>query len=141
MGVDIVPQLIDGLRTSARANEAFVCLDLVTDDLPHADAVLCRDALVHLSFSQALSALHNIERSGARFLVATTFPGRENKDIATGGWRPLDMSAPPFELGPPIVLIDEGCTESGGRYSDKSLGVWRIAASEAPAVRREAFDV
>ena len=140
VGVDIVPQLIDDLLKLARENECFICRDLVTDELPRADAVLCRDALVHLSFSQALSALRNIERSGARFLIATTFPGRVNKDIATGGWRPLDLCAPPFELGPPMVLIDEECTESGGRYSDKSLGVWWIGASQPPAVPREAFD-
>lgn len=137
VGVDIVPGLIEVLRRTARENEHFICLDLVSDELPPADAVLCRDVLVHLTFSQVFSALRTIERSGAQLLIATTFPGRVNTDIPTGGWRPLDLAAPPFTLGSPMVLINEACTEGGGRYSDKSLGVWWIGETdppEAPAV-------
>jgi hypothetical protein len=32
---------------------------------------------------------------------------------------------PPFSFPKPIKVINEGCPERG--YSDKSLGLWRIA--------------
>lgn len=126
IGADIAPVLVRRLSRSAKPHERFLRLDLVSDALPRADAVLCRDALVHMSLEQALAALENIRRSGARVLIATTFPGRVNAEVATGGWRPLDLSAPPFDLGPPDELIDERCTEADGQYSDKGLGVWLL---------------
>lgn len=68
-----------------------------------------------------------LRRTGARWLVATTFPDRHAKrDCARGGWRPLNLTLPPFGLPPPLRLIHEGCTENGGAYSDKSLGLWRM---------------
>jgi len=131
IGADIVPSIVRELDSTARENERFVCLDLVTDLLPRADAVLCRDALVHLSFGQGIAAISNIRQSGTRFLIATTFPGRSNHDITTGGWRPLDLAAPPFDLGPPKLLLNEGCTQKQGLYADKSLGVWDLRDESA----------
>lgn len=126
IGVDIVPRLIAGLSDSAKCNEVFLLADIVCDSLPTADAVLCRDALVHMPLKQATGAIENFRASGARFLIATTFPGRENGELPAGHWRPLDLSAQPFNLGAPIALINEGCTEGAGRFADKSLGVWRL---------------
>jgi hypothetical protein len=51
----------------------FAKLDLLRDPLPAADFVLCRDCLVHLSFANIFAALANLRRSGARWLLATTF--------------------------------------------------------------------
>lgn len=126
VGADLVPQLIEALRSRARSNERFVVLDLVTDALPRADAVLCRDALVHFSDEQAVRALSNIKNSGARYLIATTFPGRRNVRGRTGDWRPMDLGAPPFGLGDPIVVLTEGCTERDGALADKALAVWSL---------------
>jgi hypothetical protein len=121
-----VTKWVTDLVSTAQANERFVVLDAVSDALPLADAVLCRDLIVHLPFRQGMKVVENFRRSGAKFLIATTFPGRRNVDIHPGGWRPLDLSAAPFGLGEPLRLIVEGCTEGGGAYRDKSLGVWRL---------------
>jgi len=51
---------------------------------------------------------------------------RANAEAATGDWRPLNLERPPFNLPPPLVLVNEQCTEAQGRYADKSLGVWRL---------------
>ena len=65
--------------------------------LPAADAVLCRDCLVHFSLADVWAALGNIRDSGARYLIATTFSDRTyNDDAHTGCWRTLNMEAPPF---------------------------------------------
>lgn len=130
IGADIVAPLIDAnRRRHARDGVEFRVLDLTRDRLPAADLVLCRDCLVHLSFAQAQQALANISASGARYLLTTTFTGRfENADIPTGKWRALNLQRPPFNLPPPLELINEHCTEKDGRYADKSLGLWPVVA-------------
>lgn len=149
-GVDIVPEMVAARKASARPGERFECLDASADDLPRADAILCRDLLVHFSYDLALETIANFQRSGADYLIATTFSGdfegvngsggytckRTNSDIKTGRWRPLDLTAPPFNFPQPLELLVEGCTEADGLYADKSLGVWRL--SDLPAIRRSA---
>ena len=97
------------------------------DALPQADAILCRDGLVHLSHRDARAAVSNFRRSNAEWLISTTFTGRaSNEDIHTGGWRPLNLALHPFDLGDPVEVLTENCTEEGGRWLDKALGVWRL---------------
>jgi hypothetical protein len=87
--------------------------------------VLSRDFLVHLSFSDARAALENIKRSGSRLLLATTFDEHaENGDIPTGGWRPLNMTRPPFMFPAPLEIVYERLMRTTGR--DKALGLWRV---------------
>lgn len=122
IGVDIVPEVIKRRQAAGRPNERYLCLDAATDPLPTADAVLCRDLMVHLSNSLVRTTLRNLKDSGARFLIATTFPGVENTDIPTGRWRRLDLTAPPFSLPRPVELVPERSDAPLG----KSLGVWRM---------------
>ena len=126
IGVDVVPALIAANRRNwTTKSRRFLCLDMVTERLPAADLVLCRDGLVHLSHNDALAALENLRRTGARYFIFTTFIGdRSNADIPNGNWRPLNMEGPPFALPPPIELIDEHCDHTGGIYRDKRLGLW-----------------
>jgi hypothetical protein len=127
VGVDIVADLIARNSALALPGRRFLAADFTRDDLPTADLVLTRDTLVHYDFATALRALANLRRTGARWLLATTFPDRRaNRDIELGGWRPLNMTLPPFGFPPPLRLIREGCTEQGGAYRDKSLGLWRL---------------
>lgn len=129
IGVDVVPALVrDNQSRWASPRRRFLCRDMVCQRLPAADLVLSRDALVHLRQDDVLRAIANFRRTGATYLVATTFVGeRDNEDIATGGWRPLNMQRAPFLFPAPIALIDERCHHTGGIYSDKRLGVWRFA--------------
>ena len=128
VGGDIVPELIQRNRTSfAREGVHFAVLNLTEDTLPPCDLVFCRDCLVHLSYRDIWAALRTVAASEARFLLTTTFTERSrNQDIRTGQWRPLNLQAPPFNLGPPLELLVEGCTEGDGAYADKSLGLWRV---------------
>lgn len=130
VGGDLVPEIVEGNRQDhARADRRFLHLDLTRSDLPSADLLLCRDCLVHLSNEDAEAALRNVARSEIQWLLATTFPAeRENVDIVTGDWRPVDLTKPPFDLPPPVELLNEGCTEQDGAFSDKSLGLWPVSA-------------
>jgi SAM-dependent methyltransferase len=124
IGADIVPDVISTLTDTARDHERYLCADVTSDPLPRADAVLCRDLLVHLSYGMAKQALRNMKSSGATHLATTTFPGAENVDISTGMWRKLDLEADPFCFPPPLEQIVED-PEKG-----KALGLWSF--SELP---------
>jgi SAM-dependent methyltransferase len=130
VGVDIVPSLIERLQARAAAaeiNGEYQLADITRDPLPRCDAVLCRDALVHLSFANIERAVANFRRSGAAWLIATTFPEwQTNADCEDGDWRALNFERAPFDWGRPVELINENCTEAGGGWRDKSLGVWRL---------------
>jgi hypothetical protein len=128
-GIDIVPPLIAANRhRSAGPRRRFLALDVVHKVPPRADLVLCRDLLVHLSFADLARAVGNLRRSGSTWLLTTTFPAHmRNEDIRSGQWRMLNLQRPPQGFPPPALVINEGCTEDGGRYRDKSLGLWRLA--------------
>ena len=128
IGGDVLPELAQAnQRQWGGPSRNFVTIDLLTDDLPPADLLLCRDCLVHFSFADAATALRNIGRSRCAWLLTTTFPNcTSNEDIITGDWRPLNLALPPFNLPAPVLLLNEQCTEGGGTFADKSLGLWQI---------------
>lgn len=127
IGADIVNEVVCHNKRYESDNITFVHSDLLTDELPKVDVVLCRDCLVHFSFADIRRALKNICRSASTYLLTTTFPAAsKNTNIVTGGWRVLNLQLEPFNLSAPLRLIVEGCTEEKGRYNDKSLGLWRV---------------
>jgi hypothetical protein len=130
IGADIVPAIIaqnaERFAQSHRFAE-FHLLDLTRDPLPAGDALLCRDCLVHLPFSSIAEAFRNMSGCRIRYAILTTFVAdRVNTDIELGDWRPLNLEKPPFCLPSPELLLLEGCTEEGGAYADKALGVWSV---------------
>jgi SAM-dependent methyltransferase len=130
LGVDVVPELIARHQQEHTGpGRRFICADLTSDPLPQADVILCRDCLVHFSCPDIEGALRNFQRTGSRYLLTTTFIDRDaNVDIATGEWRPLNLEAPPFRFPPPLDMVDEKCTHSGGGYRDKRLALWALAS-------------
>jgi hypothetical protein len=128
IGGDIVRELVVQNQRHASEGISFRHMDLLIHDLPKVDLILCRDCLVHFSFDDIFKALRNLCASGSRFLLTTTFPARlENLSIPTGKWRPLNLERAPFSLPPPVMILNEGCTEDGGEYADKSLGLWKLS--------------
>ena len=130
IGGDIISDLIDRNRQLySAANRRFERLDLITSKLPRADAVICRDCLVHLSNANIFSALRNICDSGAHFLVTTHYNWRAqgaNFEIADGDWRRLNFELPPFCFPSPQRLIIEHSTENDHLRGDKALALWSI---------------
>jgi SAM-dependent methyltransferase len=123
-GADIVPALIDRSRAENPDFGTFEVLDLVSDDLPQADLVMVRDCFIHLPHGLVRKAIDNVKRSGARVLLTTTYPGHaENIEIEIGGFRPIDLQKPPFNLPRPLEVIPE--TE--GATSGKSMALWDVS--------------
>jgi hypothetical protein len=131
-GVDIVPALVErNQQTYGGRSVRFQRADLVHDALPPADLAICRDCLVHLPVADGMAALGNFQASGAHYLLVTTFTGpRIPFDGPVGAWRPLNLQAAPFNLPPPVVLLNEGCTDDQGEFRDKSLGLWDLCVSD-----------
>ncbi len=132
-GADVVAEMIQrNQQQYGNESHRFVTLDLVRDELAKVDLVFCRDVLVHFSFEDVFAALRNIKRSGSEYLLTTTFTARDgNIDIRTGQWRPLNLERPPFGFPPPILIINEKCTEGDGSWGDKSLGLWKVRDLQA----------
>lgn len=126
IGADLLSGLVESnTKRYGSASRTFVHLDLRTDPLPRADLVLCRDVLDHLSYTGVRLALANLAQSGSMYLLATTYPDRANTNIRNGDWRPLNLCSEPFNLPPPIELVNERSAKPG--YADKSLGLWHLA--------------
>lgn len=129
IGADIVNELIR--INNNQFGKDCVCfqkLNLIEDRLPQVDMIFCRDCLVHFSYTDIFRALKNMCKNHAEYILTTTFTEkRQNFDIETGRWRPLNLELAPFMLPPPLKIIEEGCTEDEGAYTDKALGLWRSA--------------
>lgn len=131
IGIDIVDTLIKKHRLEfGDASTEFICMNLAEGALPQADMIFSRDCLVHLSFEDALRIITNFKRSGAKYLLTTTFIDRDHNNDLVGldsFWRPLNMQLAPFCFPKPIHLINEGCTEEDGQFKDKCLGLWLLS--------------
>jgi hypothetical protein len=130
-GVDIVKDLIEqNEQRYGSSTRSFVHADITRDTLPRADLILCRDCFIHLPFEMAIAAVRNFKRSGATYLLTTTFPTkRRHWDTPVGGLHWINMELEPFNFPPPLLTILEEREHhaAGPTYSDRSLGLWRLA--------------
>ena len=125
IGGEIVQDLVER-NSAAYPNFKFRKLDIIKDRLPACDAIFVRDCFVHLSNRDILRALGNIRRSGAKFLLTSTFPLlTKNEDTVTPYWRAINLGLEPFGLGHPVQLLRD---YSDGQQNDqgKHIGVWKI---------------
>lgn len=87
IGVDIVESLIERNRTQFKAeNLTFQCLDIAKHELPHADCVILRQVLQHLS-NQEIQQIVNKLKNYKCIILTEHLPDGEfipNKDIISG---------------------------------------------------------
>lgn len=103
----------------APISRMFIERDAVTGPLPPGDMMLCREFLQHLPNVSVRSVIKNFLASGIPWLLATSHDNELNKDIARAGdFRPLNLTAAPFNLPRPSKWIDD---EPG---SGRILGLW-----------------
>lgn len=72
--------------------------------------VFSRDSLQHVPLHAAFMFLANVRASGARLLLVGSYlrSTHPNRDIKAGDYYPIDLTKPPFNLGPVLEVLDEG---------------------------------
>ncbi len=129
-GIDIVSDICKLNKDRFKNDKAiFACGDICTIDFKDIDVdiIFSRDCLVHFCLSDIIAALQNITISNAKYLMMTHFTGdRKFRDISTGDWRPINFCKEPFLFSEPEEVINEGCLEGNGAFSDKTISKWKI---------------
>jgi hypothetical protein len=122
IGGDIVGDIIQkNILLFQSPDRTFLQIDIIKDQLPKADLILCRDCFVHLNYELIFKSIDNLKRQNFKYLLTTSFTDKiANHNITTGDWRPLNLEIEPFNLRK-IAVINENCTEGGLEFSDKSL--------------------
>lgn len=128
VGVDVVPDLIYGLvERYGGPGRTFMHADITRDRLPPTDFVLCREVLMHFPDEDVLAAVANMRRTGARWLLTTTFVGRRtNETIELGAWRPLNLEALPFLFPPPLRTFEDIPLVDREHVLDKRIALWEL---------------
>jgi SAM-dependent methyltransferase len=99
LGIDIASDVIETVRKKyEKGNIRFQVSD-VTEELPAADLLISKDVLQHLSNELVLKFVANNLRKGRyKWVILTNDRGSTNQDVQNGGYRAIDLSAPPFEV-------------------------------------------
>ena len=125
IGADIVEDIINNNEKYKLKNRKFVKLDIINDNLPKVDLILCRDLFIHFSFDDIWKSINNIKKSGSKYILTTSYTKTEqNNDILTGQWCQLNLEIHPFSLPRPIRTIDE--KSSIKQDFGKSLLLWKV---------------
>lgn len=127
-GIDIVENIIrNNQQKFGTEKRKFECRDCLQDDIGTADLLMCRDLLIHFSDRDIKRFFTNILKSNIRYLLTTDFIDEKNTDIATGQWRPVNLTVSPYNLPPPLERIVEETKMFDGKFShSKTMSLWLI---------------
>jgi len=115
-GIDIVRPLIEQNQSLyGNGDRQFLVRDLVNDELPRADIILCRHLLIHLTFEEGIRVIKNFQRTGAHYLLISDQPHvrKNHKILRTGSFRPLNLRLTPYSLPEPMVSLEDSSSGDG----------------------------
>jgi SAM-dependent methyltransferase len=100
-GYDIVDSVIEeNKKKFAKPNIQFFAGNIVTDELPAADLLICKQVLQHLPSKDVATFLKKLPKY--KHVLITNSVGQDfsapNTDIAPGDYRTLDITVPPFDV-------------------------------------------
>jgi hypothetical protein len=103
LGGDIVEKIIySNTKKNKSKKIKFKKINIIRDDLPISDLMICRDCLFHFSFKDIFLFLNNFIISKIKFLLVTSHHNNNNlivnKDIITGDFRKIDLFSEPFNF-------------------------------------------
>jgi len=141
LGVDIVPSLIESLRS--RHGRERVRFDLAHDGaLPEVDLVICKDVLQHLPNGEALGLMGRMEHAAKHVLWVQDRAKGPNVECVRGAYRPIDLTQPPFgrqghvvfEFRRPDDKVAFHWSRAGGARSDEAKGASKLKGDVHPLV-------
>ena len=101
LGIDIASDVIEAVRKKHAKDKIRFQVGDITDDLPVADLLISKDVLQHLSNELVQKFIRNNLRTGKyKWVILTNDRGSAppNLDTVPGGYRAIDLSAPPFDV-------------------------------------------
>jgi SAM-dependent methyltransferase len=99
LGVDISTTVIEAVKRKYENETTKFKVGDVTDSLPPADLLVCKDVLQHLPNALIKKFIRNNLRKGKyKWAIITNDRGPENPDIHAGDYRYINLSAPPFSV-------------------------------------------
>jgi SAM-dependent methyltransferase len=122
VGIDVSAEAIK-LASKRHPRREYRVATLDELDLGAFDLVIVRDVIQHLPSVEGVRILSAITD---RWLLASTFVGGTNVEIAPGDAYSPDLTAPPFDMPEPDRLIFDGYGYFEPTYRDvrKFLGLW-----------------
>jgi SAM-dependent methyltransferase len=99
LGIDIASDVIAANRERYETATIKFQVGDITENLPSADLLISKDVLQHLSNQLVQKFIRNNLRTGKyRWVILTNDRGKQNQDIESGGYRAIDLAAPPFDV-------------------------------------------
>jgi len=99
LGVDIASDVIDAVRRKHETGKIRFQVGDVTDELPAADLLISKDVLQHLPNALVQKFIKNNLKTGKyKWVLLTNDRGSGNVDTVPGGYRAIDLAAPPFDV-------------------------------------------
>ena len=99
LGIDIASDVIVAVRNKHEKGRIKFQVGDITDELPAAELLISKDVLQHLSNELVHKFIRNNLRKGKyKWVILTNDRGSENRDVASGGYRAIDLAATPFEV-------------------------------------------
>jgi SAM-dependent methyltransferase len=99
VGIDIASDVIDAVRKKHEKGNIKFQVGDITEELPAADLLISKDVLQHLSNELVQKFIKNNLRKGKyKWVILTNDRGNGNHDVQSGGYRAIDLAAPPFDV-------------------------------------------
>ena len=109
IGIDIVKSVVErNNQLFATPSIHFVYANVLEEDLPDADLVLCKDVFQHLSNADITKLLKKFRKFKHCLITDYVDPNTlssNNQDILSGGYHPIDLTKPPFRVKGKKVLL------------------------------------
>ena len=112
LGVDIASDIVDADRKKYQSDKVRFQVGDISEELPAADLLISKDVLQHLSNRLVQKFIeNNLKKGKYRWVILTNDRGSANADVTPGGYRAIDLAAPPFAVRGlvdlPITFGDE----------------------------------
>ena len=97
LGIDVSDFIVEtNTKKHGKPNVQFKVLNPVTEQIPQADLIICKDVLQHLPNKDVESVLMKIWRMSKFALITNDYTDANHDDIEVGSHRPVNILLPPF---------------------------------------------
>jgi len=138
LGVDIVESLIKKNQVTYTTDTIhFQKMNLLEDPPETADLWFARDFCCLYSYKEIKRFFQKFLESNSAYIALTSVESRtENTDGIVGSWRPLTITAPPFNLQDPIACIEDDLQW----FRKKTLHIYRREQIQASLFLHMSFE-